>query len=115
MVVEAEQSLTEEEKGKLFVLLLQYHTLFATGDDDLGHTAKVQHRINTGEAFPIHQSVCRMPQLWRDEAEKLLDDILTRALIEPSSSPLASPVVLVPKKAGSFHFCIDYRKVNAVT
>ena len=44
MVVKAEQSLTEEEKAQLFALLLQYHTLFATGDDDVGHTTKVQHR-----------------------------------------------------------------------
>ena len=115
MVVEAEQSLTEEEKAQLLALLLEYHTLFATGGDDLGHTAKVQHTINTGEAFPIGQSVCRMPQLWCEEAMKLLDDTLTRSVIQPSSSPWASPVVLVPKKDGSFCFCIDYGKVNAVT
>ena len=60
MVVEAEQSLMEEEKAQLFALLLKYHTLLATGDDDLGHTAKVQHRINTGEAFPIRQSARRI-------------------------------------------------------
>ena len=64
MVQEAEQSLSEEEKAQLFALLLQYHTLFATGDGDLGHTARVQHRINTGDAPPIRQSVRRMPQLW---------------------------------------------------
>ena len=45
----------------------------------------------------------------------LLDDMLTRAVIQPSSSPCASPVILVPKNDGSFCFCIDYRRVNAVT
>ena len=112
MVEGAEQSLSEEEKTQLYALLLEYHTVFATQDEDLGCTAKV---INTGEAAPIRQSVHRMPQLQRQEAKKLLDDMLDRSVIQPSSSPWASPVVLVPKKDGSFRFCIDYRKVNAVT
>ena len=115
MVEGAERSLGEEEKAQLFALLLEYYTLFAIGDDDLGHTSKVQHRVDTGDAPPIRQSVRRMPQLRRQEAKKLLDDMLDRAVIQPSCSPWASPVVLVPKKDGSLRFCIDYRKVNSVT
>ncbi len=39
MVEGAEQSLNHEEKAQLFALLLEYHTLLAIGDDDLGRTA----------------------------------------------------------------------------
>lgn len=39
--------------------------------------------------------------------------MLETDVIEPSRSPWASPITLVPKKDGGF--CVDFRKVNAVT
>ena len=41
--------------------------------------------------------------------------MIEKDVIEPSSSPWASPVVLVIKKDGTYQFCVDYRKLNSVT
>ena len=47
--------------------------------------------------------------------KKLLNDMMRKDIVTPSQRPWASPVVLVRKKDGSTRFCVDHRKVNAVT
>ena len=41
--------------------------------------------------------------------------MLDQGVVRPSTSPWSSPIVMVQKKDGSWRFCVDYRKVNAVT
>ena len=107
--------LSPGEREMFFHLLLTYADVMACSIADLGRTNRLRHRIDTGNAHPIRQPVRRIPPHRREEVRRLLDQMLEKRIVEPSSSPWASPVVLVRKKDGSTRFCIDYRKVNEVT
>ena len=57
----------------------------------------------------------RLPFAVRQEVAKQLKDMQQAGVLQPSSSPWASPVVMVRKNDGTHRFCVDYRTLNAVT
>ena len=88
--------------------------MFAHSADNLGRTSIVKHEIRTNESKPIRQNPRRLPISQRAVAEAEMESMLKRGVIEPSSSPWASPIVLVRKKDGTTRFCVDYRRLNSV-
>ena len=110
-----EVDLPNETTVGLKRLLLDHQETFAKSSKDLGFCPLVQHDIDTGQARPIKQSPRRPPMAAREAEDEILNEMLETGVIEPSTSEWASPVCLVKKKDGSFRFCIDYRRVNAVS
>ena len=59
--------------------------------------------------------------LYRQSTEELkatkqyLLDNLDKGFIEASQAPYASPILFVKKPSGGLRFCIDFRKLNAIT
>ncbi|KAL1138339.1 hypothetical protein AAG570_008403 [Ranatra chinensis] len=81
----------------------------------LGCTQRVQHVVDTGDSKPIKQRYYPVSPVLERAMHAEMDEMLLAGVVEPSKSAWSSPVVMIRKKDGSYRFCVDYRKVNAVT
>ena len=108
--------LPQVEHDQLRELVTEFSDLFALHSSELGRTTTVVHEINTAaDHRPVRQPPRRIPFSLRGKVTQLIDEMLDQGVVVPSSSPWASPIVLVAKKDGSMRFCVDYRKLNAIT
>ena len=108
-------NLSSAENQKLETLLIHYADSFAKSSLHLGNISIIQHRIDTGNALPIKQQPYRVSPSQKASIDQHISDMLDQGIIEVSSSPWSSPVLLVKRKDGRTRFCIDYRKLNAQT
>ena len=85
--------------------------------DTLPPHRNIDHHIIL-EGDPQVMSKTRAYQPTREESvamRQFLDENLQKGFIVASQSPFASPVLFVKKANGSLRFCVDYRKLNAIT
>lgn len=105
-------SLDDSTKRDILQILDRHPGCFTK--DRKGTTYGV-HVIDTGESKPIRCHPRRVSEAERIIISEHVRKMLEAGVITPSKSPWNSPVVLVPKKDGSMRFCVDFRKLNAVT
>ncbi|MCI4388617.1 hypothetical protein PGIGA_G00087940 [Pangasianodon gigas] len=105
----------EAQCERLAELLSKHRDVFSRDDQDYGYTTAVVHDIPTGEAPPIKQRHRRVPPQIFQEVKRHVQNLVSQGILKESSSPWASPAVIVMKKDGSVRFCCDYRKLNQVT
>ncbi|XP_028042673.1 uncharacterized protein LOC114252393, partial [Bombyx mandarina] len=104
--------LSESEKGRLVDLLGEYTDVF----EEVGEpTPFSEHRIDTGDHPPIAVPPYRVTPARKEVMRAELDKMLAEDVIEECESAWSAPCVLVPKPNGTYRFCVDYRKLNAVT
>ena len=105
----------DTEHSEINAILTRYDHIFSTDLHKLGHCEIEPCNIDTQGHDPIKQRPYRLPLTKRKIVEEQIQEMRDAGVIRPSSSPWASPVVLVPKKDGSTRFCIDYRKLNSIS
>ena len=109
-----DSKLNIEELNELKSLLREFTDVFALDNSKLDCTSIVHHAMDTGDSKPIKQQPYRTPIVWRDTIKQMVDEMQKQGVVQPSKSPWASPVVLVPKRDGSLRFCVDFQKLNSV-
>lgn len=114
--IERPSLLNEYEQNELIDLINDYRTCFATSMEELGCTTLGEMDIQLKEgstptsAKPYHTSredrntIKNHIQKWREHG-----------IVEDTTSPFASPVILVKKQNGDSRMVVDYRRVNALT
>lgn len=105
--------LPDHLKDKAWTMLKGHVKAFGF-DGRLGHyPSKVQVRTKIGQA-PISLPMYGSSPAKREIINDQLDKWFAQGVIEPSQSPWGAPVVIAYRN-GKPRFCIDYRKLNAVT
>ena len=115
LLEESSRELSLEQRGRVENLLISWADVFSANDQDLGRTSVTEHCIDTGNSRPVKVSPRRIPIHKRQEVENTVTQLSEQGLIEPSTSPWSSALVLVRKKDGSLRCCVDYRLLNATT
>ena len=104
-------TLSVVEQRQLCELLQEFSPVIQTTP---GRTTMAEHEIYVGDTPPIRQRPYRIPYSRRDIVREEVEKMLADRVIRPSTSPWASPIVLVQKKDGGVRFCVDFRKLNQV-
>ncbi|CAF0786973.1 unnamed protein product [Rotaria sordida] len=103
-----------KQREQIFKILWKYEKLF-----DIRKSSKInivlKNAINTGSHRPIHTPPYRKSNKDQEILRKETEKLLKNGIIEHSTSPWSSPVVLVKKKDETTRFCIDYRHLNQIT
>ena len=94
-------------------ILNQYSDLLQPMKYTGSNTHQTKHYIRTS-GQPAYFCPRRLPPHKLQFAKKEFDQMLHDGIIQPSDSPYASPLHLVPKPGSTdFRICVDYRRLNA--
>ena len=104
---------TPQNAVAVWDLVLAFHDIFALEGRELGCTSTVEHEIHITDSEPFKEQFRNIPPLLLEEVCASLCNMLDVGVIHPSQSPWCNAVVLVRKKDGTLHFCVDFHRLNA--
>jgi len=76
----------------------------------------IEHQIDLvpGASLP-NRAAYRTNLEETKEIQRQVEDLIKKGYVQESLSPCSVPVLLVPKKDGSWRMCLDWRAINNIT
>ena len=113
--MDIDEDLTVTQKLQLVQLLKDYEPAFSIHDEDIGRSHLLKFKINTTDEIPVRTRNYPMAQSRKEFLQKEIKRFEKLGIIEKSTSPYNSPLVLVRKNGDTYRVCVDYRKLNSKT
>ncbi|EFP06197.1 hypothetical protein CRE_10709 [Caenorhabditis remanei] len=110
-------ALSGRSKTKVRLLVQRYHLAFVGLDGKIGQFKGITtHHIELNDNHRIPQSrPYRINPQQKTKLEKQVKQMKANGLIEESTSPYTSPLLMIPKPNGEIRIVIDYRRLNLIT
>ena len=98
-------------------LIYDYRDIFAYSETDIPECNLLKCHLSTyADAKPTRSRPYRLSDEMRVQVDRQLDQLLAAGVIaEENGSPFASPIVMIRKRDNTWRFCVDFRRLNAVS
>ena len=106
--------LNESLPSVVVSLLQEYEDVFPNDvPSGLPPIRGIEHQINfvPGATIPNRPAYRSNPEETK-ELQRQVEELLTKGHVRESLSPCAVPVLLVPKKDGTWRMCVDCKAIN---
>ncbi len=101
---------------ELINLLIKHKAADALPGDALGKTDLLKHQIKLKPGTqPIYIPSYRLAHTKLATVDKLINEMLSQDVIEPSDTEWNFPLILVPKSDGNMRLVMDYRELDKHT
>lgn len=107
--------LPESTYRELHKLINDYRDCFAENLEEIGCSKIEEFSIELKDTTPVTYRPYRLSHAEREFVKTEIEEMKKNGIIRDSSSPYASPILLVRKKNGEQRMCIDFRRLNLKT
>ena len=104
--------LNGEQRNEVMEVLRKYEEIFT---EIPGKASVIEHKIDFTGDRPIRCKPYPLPYAKIGEIREEIKNMIDTGTVRESSSPYASPLIVVKMKDVSYRMCVDYRKLNLVT
>ena len=109
------EHLSVEDRGLLSPLLHENTDVFARNPMEIGVTNLIEHSIQLTDEIPIYKRPYKVAQAHKGILQENVEELLKAGVIKHSSSPYASPCLLVFAPGKKPRMVVDYRELNKKT